>query len=127
MSDMLLHVLPQYDNHTSVMIYGTPDAMKALHAAIDRVINTADDAQSDTVFTKDGEGYHVEVIALSAEEMNAIPLPYAQLGHSWDFPEWAEFDALKAENERLRGVIFDLNKDRRTSALDDLMSGDNVT
>ena len=34
------------------------------------------------------------------------------------------FDALQAENERLRGFIFALSRDCRTAALDKLMSHD---
>lgn len=82
----LLHILPQAIYHGPAEIRGSPVALRRLG---DALIAASEMRQTESVTVKmmasDGEGYGVVIRPMSDEQMDAGPLPYAQLGHSWEF------------------------------------------
>lgn len=82
----LLHILPQATYHGPAEIRGSPSAIRRLGEAL---ITASGCRQTEGVnirmMASDGECYVVVIRAMSDKQMDAGPLPYAQLGHSWEF------------------------------------------
>ena len=82
----LLHVLPQETHHGDAEIRGSKEALLRLASAL---VDAAEMAQGGEakieMMAADGEGYWIILRPMSDQQMNDGPLPYAQIGHLWDF------------------------------------------
>lgn len=70
------HIYGQSHWHAEAVIEATPAALTVLRDAIDAALKNGREADSDSLFTTDGEGYHVEVRVRNREYLERRPLPY---------------------------------------------------
>ena len=70
-----LHIYAQAQWHDDVWIVGDKEGLRLLRDAIDKALSEGK-AESDHVFTADGEGYRVHVLSLSEEDMVSLAMPY---------------------------------------------------
>ena len=84
--EKLLQILPQQTYHASATINATPAALRRLAVALIEAAGLAQGAAPVEVamMASDGEGYAVVIQPMSEQQIDASPLPYAQLGHDWD-------------------------------------------
>ena len=84
--DQLLHVLPLAYEHGTAEIRGTPKALKRLAEALLKASELPQTEHVDVdMMASDGEGYGVLIYPMSEQQIDDSPLPYAQLGHDYDF------------------------------------------
>jgi hypothetical protein len=93
----LLHILPQESYHDSAFIQGSPEALRRLGNAL---IKASEMKQGDIceveMMAADGECYAVEISPMSDQQMSTISLPYARLGHLWEFERCWNCDKARA-------------------------------
>ena len=82
----LLHILPQGTYHDQAEIRGSNVALRRLGEAL---IEASKKGQCQQVkvsmMAADGEGYQVVIQPMSDQQIDAGPMPYAQLGQDWEF------------------------------------------
>lgn len=69
-----LHIYAQEIWHDAAYIAGTTDALKLLRDAIDAAIATG--TGRTRCFVCDDEGYTIEVVAATDEQLDKMPVPY---------------------------------------------------
>lgn len=71
-----LHIYAQGAWHDSAYIVGTREGLHALRDAVNDALEMEGQSRSATVFTSDGEGFHVHVIRETEDGMLRYVLPY---------------------------------------------------
>ena len=91
---LLLHVLPQPTYHADAEIRGAPEALRRFGEALIEASTLGQGEETRIeMMASDGEGYSIVIRPMSDRQMDSGPLPYAQLGHSWDFERCFECPA----------------------------------
>jgi hypothetical protein len=76
----LLHILPQVAWHQPAQIRGSPEALVRLALALMRASKMKQGEHTAVdMLAADGESYDVIIHPMSDEQMDAGPLPYAEL------------------------------------------------
>lgn len=117
----LLHILPQSHHHGDCEIYGTPEALRRLGEALISAAKTGENTTLSGVMPRDGEGYHVQITPIDQRQMEKVPLPYAQLGHSWDFDPAGEMQIeslLQQAQQTVDRYILEKMEESRDRAFD---------
>lgn len=70
-----LHIYAQAQWHDEAWIAGNEEGLRLLRDAIDKALIDRK-AESDHVFTTDGEGYRVHVLSLTEIELDSLVMPY---------------------------------------------------
>ena len=84
----LLHILPQAEEHGDALIVGTPVALRAFRDAIDAALRDGVAVVAAGTMPTDGEGFWLTVHAVTPEQIEAVPLPYAEMRDGRDIPDW---------------------------------------
>jgi hypothetical protein len=74
-----LNIYGQEFYHTDAFIVGTKEALSALRAALNKALDDDDDSvpvANLQIFASDGEGYSINIICASDEDMEKLELPY---------------------------------------------------
>jgi len=98
----VLHCYAQHSHHTEAYISGSRSALVALRAAIDLALAGADGVAKCDVFTSDGEGYTVYVVAMTDEDAERQVVPYTAdyAAQNWNGRP-GPWDALKRPNSAI--------------------------
>jgi len=82
----LLHILPQGTYHDQAEIRGSNVALRRFGEALIEASKKGQGQQVKiSMMASDGEGYQVVIHPMSDQQIDAGPLPYAQLGQDWEF------------------------------------------
>lgn len=84
--EKILHVYAQEIYHGDAVIVGSNDALRRLGNALIDASKKGQGAETQvSMVCSDGEGYRVRIRPMSDQQIETSPMPYAQLGQSWEF------------------------------------------
>jgi hypothetical protein len=99
-----LHVYAQDAWHDDAQIIGTPESLRALAAALMRAADTGHTRLSGCM-AGDGEGYDVEIVTVTEDVLDTLPVPY-----TWEHAREQDGDKW----ERLAELLREARKRART-------------